>query len=174
MTGQIDLKKRLRLLGIDGETKRYMDRFRPSLLKCIDSKVSAFYQHLLSFDEARRVLAPINLDTLYVRQRNHWVQLFSCAFDEKFVRSATYVGDVHYKHRVAPYLYISGYNFFKCSLVRLACANHAEDKDLADIIVAITRLTSFDMDLALSAYARDSWAGKSVKSAVNPKTVVAI
>lgn len=64
---------------------------------------------------------------------------------------------MHYKFGVAPYLYITGYNFFQCELIKLISEDRAEDVDLSSVLTSVIKVINLDMDLALSAYTREYW-----------------
>lgn len=152
-----NIEGRLRLLGIDMSARMDAKRFFPIFEAHVDRIIAHFYDHMYSFAEARRLLGdPQNVLRLSERQKQHWLRLFSCRFDAEYVRSALHVGEVHYARRVPPYLYLAGYNFFHCELIRLASAT-ITGIEVPPLLAAITRLVTLDMDLALSAYTREHW-----------------
>jgi hemoglobin-like flavoprotein len=146
------------LFGIDGDTKHNIRLFEPLLHVKLEGIIERFYAHLISFPEARKILERQKIkDHLQPAQEKHWMRLFSCDFDEEYVSSAVRVGRRHYESKVAPYLYIGGYNFFHCELIRTASEHYGRSSDLPNILTAITRVVSLDMDLALFAYTREYW-----------------
>ncbi len=155
MSEQLNIAKRLKLLNIDQRTVEATAKFKPTLLGALDLEIEKFYQHFLAAWETAEILGGRDLNKLHGHQKVHWLKLFSCQFDQDYVRDALHVGHMHYEYGIAPYIYISGYNFFHCRLIRLATRHHTDPAELTDILVAITRLVSLDMDLALSAYTRD-------------------
>lgn len=155
---KIDLSNRLALLRINDDTRASIDRFRPVLMDELDWIIARFYRHIMSFPQGQRIIGDESRVPELARAQNlHWTRLFSCSFDDTYARSALQVGRSHLKAGVAPYLYIAGYNFFICELVKLATERFAGDLQLPSILTAVTRVISLDMDLALSVYTRELW-----------------
>ena len=153
-----ELTRRLSLLGISADTKYNVGEFYPTLAGAIDGIISRFYAHILSFPEGKQALEKMDIqNSLIPRQRAHWLKLFSCKFDDDYYRSAVRIGQVHYEQRVSPYLYLAGYNFFSCELIRLAAQSHRDAVSLSNLLTSISRVVTLDMDLALSAYTREHW-----------------
>ena len=156
------LQRRLRLLEIDDDVRVSIKKIHPVLHANLDSIIDSFYKHLASFPECKTLFDKTDsLLTLPKRQRLHWLDLFSCRFDEAYAKRALAVGRAHFQHGVAPYLYISGYTFFHCWILRAISESHAGAGDLPSLLTATTRIIHLDMDLALSAYTREYWAGRS-------------
>lgn len=153
-----NIGKRLQLLGIDSKTTNIIHGFYPTLNMEIDNAISRFYAHLLTQPEGRAMFGDRRaVAALKPRQREHWMSLFSCTFDEAYVESAIKVGRIHYERKIAPYLYMAGYNFFHAELNGVAW-RHCQDRGmLRDLLEAISRLVTLDMELALSAYTRQRW-----------------
>lgn len=152
-----NIEARLRLLGIDMSVRMDAKRFFPIFETHIDRIIAHFYDHMFSFVEARRLFGDETaVRHLSERQKQHWLRLFACRLDAEYVRGALHVGEVHYARRVPPYLYLAGYNFFHCELIRLASAT-VTGIEVPPLLAAITRLVTLDMDLALSAYTREHW-----------------
>lgn len=155
-----DLQNRLRLLTITDDTKQNLRLFYPVFHQHLPEIVGRFYAHLLTFPAAKRVLGDRDMiDSLKPRQIAHWSHLFSGQIDDEYVANAIRIGQVHYERRVPPYLYIAGYNFFHCEIIKLASENFTKAHELAILLASVTRLISLDMDLALSAYTREYWRG---------------
>jgi hypothetical protein len=158
MPNLIDLEKRLRLLGITNDTKHNIGVFYPHFLNAIDDIAGQFYAHLLSFPEGKSLLADQDIkNSLKPRQQAHWIELFACQFNERYVTNALRVGQIHYKRKIAPYLYMAGYNFFHCQIISVASQHFGTALELPNLLASITRVVTLDMDLALSAYTREHW-----------------
>lgn len=158
MNVPIDINRRLELLEITDETRHNIRLFFPVFEENINGIVRHFYRHMNEFPECRAIFSGHDIDkALIPRQQRHWLRLFSCEFDETYVAGALRVGDVHFRNKVPPYLYVAGYNFFHCQLIRLSAENFEHSLELQGLHTAISRLISLDMDLALSAYTRAYW-----------------
>ncbi|WP_119421853.1 protoglobin domain-containing protein [Desertibaculum subflavum] len=172
MRGVPRIGARLRLLGIDDDARAEMQRFLPILVAGLDHIIERFYAHMFSLPEGRHIFGdPGVVERLKVRQKAHWLRLFSSTFDDDYVSGAIKVGEVHYVQAIPPYLYIAGYNFFHCELIRLVC-DAVPSRLVPRVLAAFTRVVSLDMDLALSAYTREYW--KSVTASHRAGTIVEI
>jgi len=158
MAERLDIGKRLRLLGINDDTKHNVALFRPVLEAEIGNVINRFHAHILTLPEAKKIRENQDIKgRLAPLQRDHWMRLFSCRFDAEYVRGALAVGQRHFDRGVAPYIYIGGYTYFHCELIQLASRHFARPLELANLLSALSRLVSLDMDLALSAYTREYW-----------------
>ncbi|MDA0664309.1 MAG: protoglobin domain-containing protein, partial [Proteobacteria bacterium] len=101
--------------------------------------------------------ARTQIAALKYNQKKHWLALFSCRFDKKYVASTMHIGQIHFHHNVAPYLYIAGYNYFHCALIKIIAKQEALSDDLPTVLPAIAKVISLDMDLSLSVYTREYW-----------------
>ena len=155
------LSKRLRLLGITDITIENIRTFRPTFDRNIDVIIHNFYEHMTSFPDAMAIfLRGHDLSSLKRYQKAHWEKLFGCNFNEDYLNSAIKIGMIHYKHKVPPYLYIAGYNFFHCEIIRF-CSIDYKGLDLPNALSSITRIISLDMELALSSYTKMEWTHQS-------------
>lgn len=155
----IDIKNRLELLGIDEDTKHNIKQFYPVFSRSIDDIILKFYSHIVSFPEAQTIFKDFDIKgRLRSLQSAHWLRLFSCEFDDEYVNNALKIGQIHYTNRVAPYLYMAGYNMFHCEVIRVASEEYHDTIYLPHVLTAVTRVITLDMDLSLSAYTREHWA----------------
>jgi heme-based aerotactic transducer len=163
-----DLQKRLDLLMINNDTKHNLNKLLPVFKEDLDDIVRRFYAHIMSFPDVEKILkSEDRIAPLKEKQKKHWISLFSCRFDNKYVESAVRVGQIHFKHGIAPHLYIAGYNFFHCALIQAVAQRHASAYELTNLCASVTRVISLDMDLSLSVYTREYWRQKSAGNAPN-------
>ena len=154
----IDLRHRLDLYGITGQTRANVDAFLPTLRLHLDEMIRNFYRHILAFPEVKKIIKTAEMERhLRDRQREHWFSMFECHFDAAYAARAIAVGRAHHRAGVAPYLYIAGYNYFLCELLHLAALHHVGSSELSGILTAVTRIVTLDMELALTAYTKEMW-----------------
>lgn len=169
MSESLNIETRLNLLGITDDTTHNVRLFFPTFYEALDGIVDRFYSHLLSFPEAKRQFDEIDVEThLAPRQKSHWMKLFSCRLDEQYVAEALKVGRIHFQTKVPPYLYLAGYNFFHCQIIKLATDKYDRLTGLPEILSGISRLITLDMDLALSAYTRAFWQASELETIEPP------
>ena len=152
------LDARLALLSISEETKTHVAALTPVLSAELDPILRRFYRHIRGFPEGQALIPDDEMEkSLRARQRAHWLRLFSCRFDDDYVASALAVGRAHLRAGVAPYIYIAGYNFILCELIKAVVVHHAGALNVSGLLTAMTRVVYLDMDLALSTYTRELW-----------------
>jgi hypothetical protein len=154
----IDLRHRLELYGITGQTRSNIDKFFPTFIDNIDTIIRNFYQHIRSFPEVQKIIKSAEMERrLRTQQRTHWVNMLECRFDSAYAAGAIEIGRAHHRAGVAPYLYIAGYNYFLCALLHLAALHHLGTSELSGIVTSLTRVVHLDMELALTAYTKELW-----------------
>lgn len=155
----IDIQRRLDLLEITDETRHNIGVFRPVFETNLGVIVRRFYSHMNEYPECRAIFAGHKVDkVLRPRQHKHWLRLFSCHFDSGYVAGALRVGEAHFSNKIPPYIYLAGYNYFHCQLIRLAAENFENSLELQGLHTSIARLITLDTDLALTAYTRAFWS----------------
>ena len=160
LDGLIDRK--LAMLGIDEAATAALRQSASTVEVALPGIIERFYLHLQTFPDARRVLNRMSsIDTLKKRQEEHWAALFKHPLDAQYVRRALRVGEAHYRAKVAPYLYIAGYNFVQCEILSVLSEKHRAHQDLSLILTAATRVISLDMDLSISVYTRALWRSQA-------------
>lgn len=153
---QVDLTRRLALLGITPDAAKVIEPFRLKLYDAMDGIVFRFYRFLQSQPEGQRFFPDDNrINQLVPKQRDHWRKLFNGEFDETYINGCQAIGHAHLVNGVAPYLYIAGYTFFLVELQNFAVMHFANPQELKTIMAMVTRLVHLDMDLALSVYTRE-------------------
>jgi methyl-accepting chemotaxis protein len=154
-----DLRKRIHLLNITDTTIANLRAFHPLVLANLDDLISDFYKFVLQMPATSVIFRDYDIEKhLKPAQRRHWDLLFSGNLNDEYVDQSIRIGAVHYKRKVAPYLYIAGYNYFHCELIRLA-ALHYHSMDMSQVLQAIAKAIALDIDLALTTYTRQAWTG---------------
>jgi methyl-accepting chemotaxis protein len=154
----IDLRHRLELYGITGQTRSNVEAFTPTVMAHLDSMILNFYKHILAFPEVKKIIRTAEMERqLRVRQRDHWCTMLDCRFDAAYAAKAVAVGRAHHRAGVAPYLYIAGYNYFLCEMLHLASLHYLGTSDLSGILTSVARIVNLDLELALTAYTKEMW-----------------
>lgn len=159
-TAPAHLQKRLDLLMINADTRYNLRKVIPVFREDLDFIVEKFYTHIRQFPEASRIFTgKAQIEALKKRQKQHWIKLFSCKFDNDYVNSAVRIGKIHFTQNVSPSLYIAGYNYFHCELIAAITKLQSNPRDLSAILTSVCRVISLDMDLSLSVYTQE-YSGK--------------
>jgi truncated hemoglobin YjbI len=152
------LRHRIALLAIDQKTVDTLHRIAPFIESCLDGIIEDFYAHMQKFPEGRKLFSDqARVSGLKHHQKKHWTRLFSAHLDDDYLRDSIHIGKAHYQGRVAPHLYIAGYNFFEAALLKRVASRYQNDPQLPLMMEAIARVVGLDMDLALSVYLRELW-----------------
>ena len=156
------LAHHLSLMGINRNVMASLRYVEPFIESCMDDIVERFYAYMQSLPEGRKVFSdPAFVAHLKKLQRMHWMLMFKGKLGEDFQQRCYHIGSGHHKKGIAPHLYLCGYNFFQCEMIRVVSEKYRHDSRLAEILDAITRVISLDMDLALSVYMREMWRNKA-------------
>jgi heme-based aerotactic transducer len=160
------LEERLRVLGIDSNTRYNLALLRPWLKESIAEFVNSFYAHMLRHPEIARIFGGAAPEHLKSRQRAHWLEMFECRFDDHYVMNAMRIGRAHFEHDVPPRLYLAGHNFFHCAIIELAANKCRSSRDLPIMLASVAKVIALDVDLAMSAYTRAFWTSKPENDSV--------
>ena len=153
----MNLAPRLSLLGWTSESTARIRGFNPTFKSHVDRIIRRLYDHLLARPESARLLVGKDVHgTLAPAQREHWLRLFRCEFDDDYVRDALRIGQVHYRQQVPPYIYMAAYNYFLTSTLAVS-VEAVRGLDLPYLLTDISRLVSLDLELSLSSYVRQHW-----------------
>src|SRR5262245_33077390 len=139
-----------------GATERaLLAELRPTLEKQAEELVAAFYQHLLSFAETRRLLRdPKVTERLLTQQREYLLSLAGPEVDAAYIEARRRIGEVHARVGLEPRWYLGAYALYR-SLLAPAIAASAGPGGEAEALranVALDRLLELDASLALDAY----------------------
>lgn len=161
MTGRdpVDLlKHRISLMSINQRTVDVLHRIAPFIETCLSGIIEDFYAHMQKFPEGRKLFSnPAQVTGLKNHQQGHWIRLFNVQLDEAYVEETVRIGMAHYRGRVAPHLYIAGYNFFEAALLKRVATRYQNDPQMPLMMEAISRVIGLDMDIAMSVYLRELW-----------------
>jgi hypothetical protein len=162
MTTSNALALRKQLLNIDENTAHNVRLVAPVIRKNLDSMVERLYRHLLSFPECARLLPERTIGALKAKQVSHWWRMLDCAFDDAYIARALRIGQLHFDHRVPPYIYLAAYNYMQ-SLVLACVASEAQlsRSETSAVLSSLSRIIMLDIDLAMAAYTRAVWSGPS-------------
>jgi signal transduction histidine kinase len=154
-----DTIERLGFLNFGDEDRQLLSEFGPVLEKHADSLVAAFYRHLLSFQQTRRLLKDPEVKArLLVEQRKYLLSLANPRFDEQFVTERRRIGEVHQRIGLDPRWYLGAYSLYQSLLTPiiwdLVARNDPERG--ARTLVSLYKLLSFDAQLAMETYIQGS------------------
>ncbi len=126
----------------------------PVLEKNAEELVAAFYRHLLSFPETRKLLRdPQTTERLLGLQRGYLLSLASPVIDDAYLAQRRYVGAVHERIGLAPTWYLGAYSLYMALLTPLIAEAFSGDLAKAQAIqLTLSRRVRLDSALALETY----------------------
>jgi methyl-accepting chemotaxis protein len=147
-----DLKARLQFAKITTQTSHDLREVWKAVEPLLPGIIDQFYQHVQT-EPRMAALVASQIERLKTSQKEHWTQLFSGAFDERYMRSAFIIGNVHAHIGLEPRWYIAGYQFI-LNLLLEALLNHKKSnrKNQSRLVQALVSAVMLDADLALTAY----------------------
>jgi signal transduction histidine kinase len=149
-----NLAQRLAFLDLTEEDRQLLADLRPILEQQADRLVSTFYQHLLSFEPTRNLLAePEVKERLLLKQREYLLSLAGAKIDEAYVEERLHIGRVHERLGLEPRFYFGSYRLYFSllqPLVNEACAG--EPGRAERTLDALLKVLVLDAELATEAY----------------------
>ena len=149
-----EIEDRLSFLGFADSDRQLLVGLAPVLERHADRLVSAFYRHLLSFEETRILLADPAVKTrLLEKQRSYLLSLAGPRIDEDYVEDRLRIGQVHARIGLAPRYYLGSYALYFSLLAPLIAEDcRGEGERAQETLSALLKLLLFDAQLAMGAY----------------------
>ena len=151
---QTDLQTRLAFLNLDAGELRLLASLRPDVEKRADTLVSAFYRHLLSFEETRGLLSdPAVKARLLKSQRAYLISLFGSDIDETYVAERLRIGEVHARIGLEPRWYLGAYTLYFTLLMPIVRDAFGQAVDRCELALsALMKRLMLDAQLAMETY----------------------
>ncbi len=149
-----EIDDRLSFLGLADSDRRLLAELAPLLERHADRLVSAFYRHLLSFEETRHLLAdPAVKARLLSKQRAYLLSLAGPTIDEDYVQERLRIGQVHARIGLGPRYYLGAYALYFSLLAPLITEDcRGEGERAHETLSALVKLLLLDTQLAMDAY----------------------
>lgn len=149
-----ELDDRLAFLGLTEVDQQLLADLGPLLERHADRFVAAFYRHLLSFEETRRLLAdPAVTDRLLRKQREYLLSLARAARDETYLEERVRIGAVHARIGLGPRFYLGAYAVYFSLLAPVVAAECRGDGErIQCTLAALTKILLLDAELAMDSY----------------------
>ncbi len=139
---------------ITDEQLARLAELEPVLEKHADELVAAFYRHLLSFPETRRLLRdPQVTQRLLGLQRGYLLSLASPTIDDAYLQQRRHIGAVHERIGLAPTWYLGAYSLYVSLLTPLIVEAYPGEPGKAQgLLLTLGRRVRLDAALALETY----------------------
>ncbi|KAA5605085.1 chemotaxis protein [Roseospira marina] len=150
----LDLRTRLKAMGLDTPTCRILVECRPVIETIIDDAILESYKLILNYPDVQKAYSGIRIEDACASQRKHWLHdVFAGTFDEQQIRN----GADLFAKRQRQGLPLRWFFVFYANMLRrfiLAVQPHyRRDKDkMQAAIDALTRAVMFEIEVASAAY----------------------
>ncbi|MDA2911481.1 protoglobin domain-containing protein [Nitrospiraceae bacterium AH_259_D15_M11_P09] len=120
----------------------------------VDELVEAFYRHLMSFAETRRLLSDEMIKTrLMDAQKRYLLSLVTGPYDATYQEGRLQIGKVHERIGLTPQWYLGAYALYLNLLRPLIFREfRSQPEQLQTILTALTKVVFLDIQLAIEAY----------------------
>ncbi len=148
------IRRRMAFVDFSEKDVRLLSEMKGFVQRHADRLVSAFYNHLLSFEETRALLKdPSTIDRLKKSQEKYLLEIFEGNFNEAYFEGRLRIGAVHHRIGLAPQWHIGTYCLYENLLSPLILEEYGSDRDrgLARVL-ALRKIFRLDMALALDFY----------------------
>ncbi|MFQ5543898.1 MAG: protoglobin domain-containing protein [Nitrospiria bacterium] len=149
-----EISRRMSFIGFTENDRQLLSEMQGFAEKHADRIVTAFYDHLFSFQETRVFLKdPRVVERLLKSQRDYLLELFTGCFDQPYFERRLRTGAVHHRIGLEPKWYISIYSFYENLFSHLIAETyrHERDRGLARDL-AVRKIFRIDMVLSLEYY----------------------
>lgn len=149
-----DLQLRLDFLALDEQDIARLGDLRPVFEAEGDRLVAAFYEHLLSFEATRSLLADAKVrDRLLLLQRAYLLSLCDAQLDEAYVEDRRRIGEAHVRVGLEPRWYLGTYALYHGLLIPRILAHYQGAPERAEAAIAsLNKVLMLDAQLAMESY----------------------
>ena len=156
-TIRASLAERLAYLRFEQTDADLLHSLQPLVQQHADEIVRAFYEHLLAFDTTRDLLRDEAVMTRLVEaQKRYLGEMFGGVYDERYAEGRIIAGRTHERVGLEPSWYLGAYHLYQRVLFPIVTTHlverGADQGEVNDALLAITKAMTLDMDLALETY----------------------
>ncbi|WP_203290918.1 protoglobin domain-containing protein [Maricaulis parjimensis] len=138
---------------LDTETTDRIRRLKPRLMAYAEQALDGLFDHLMGNPEvAHYYEIPENITYLSAGMLSHCDRLFSCHFDDFYYQVTDLMGERHAKLEFDSHVYTSGYSNLLTRIIDIASQDRR--KLSPEDLIALTRITMFDMEQTMGAFHR--------------------
>jgi hypothetical protein len=136
---------------LDEKTMDRVRRLKPRLMDYAKTALDGVFDHLEGNPEVAHYFE-ISENVTYLRagMLAHCDTLFSCRFDDAYYDATDHMGERHSKLEYHSHVYTAAYTNMFTRIVELAMAD--KGKFTTEDIVALTRVTLYDMELTVGSF----------------------
>lgn len=147
-----EIRKDFLLFTAEEETA--LKSLQPLMKRHVDELVEAFYRHLMSFAETRRLLSDEMITSrLMDAQKRYLLSLVTGPYDAAYQEGRLQIGKVHERIGLTPQWYLGAYALYLNLLRPLIIQEfRGQPTQIQTILTALTKVVFLDIQLAIEAY----------------------
>ena len=147
------ITSKLSMIGLTNEDLQIITNMQPIIEGHIDQLVNDFYETILEVEELKQIIDTYSsVEKLRSTLKMHLVEMFSANIDEEFIEKRSRVAKIHYHIGLKPEWYMGAFQNLQQSIIELIFDKVILKHELRKIIIAITKILSFEQQLVLEAY----------------------
>ena len=149
-----ELQTRLAFLSFGEQDERNFVEIREVISSRVDEIIGEFYDHLLQFEELRRILSdPKLLERLKGSQRRYLLSLGQLGDDVEYAESRLRIGLTHERVGLKQNWYLGAYHkLFELILQRLTARYSGDACKLSSLAVTLNKVLSLDEIFVVETY----------------------
>ncbi|KXG44107.1 globin-coupled sensor protein [Tepidibacillus decaturensis] len=158
-----EIKQKLSMLGITDETLKIMREQEALFEEHADEIVDQFYEKIKTIPLLEGIVKQHStFERLKITQKQYFLSLTDGVVDEQYVMNRRKIGRVHDRIRLDSEWFFGAYQLYYKSVFPLLTKKYEGDPRLSEVLLAFTKLTTFDMQLVEETYI-DSYTSKMLK-----------
>ncbi len=156
--------RRLAFLGFDDADAENLTKLRAFGVANVDEIVDAFYEHLLAFEETRRLLdGEGQIARLKVLQREYFLRMLDGDLGREYFESRLRVGAAHARTDLKPEWYLGTYfQYVRLLSERLRVHYRDDPETLLALLESFVKVVFLDMGLAIDAYILSGYVDRAL------------
>jgi signal transduction histidine kinase len=150
----VTFSERKRFGRFCADDAKLLAELRPTFRRQADRIIEEFYDHLLSNETLRPLLAdPDTVARVKSAQKSYLLSLTNGTYDEEYAQSRLRIGQIHERIGLEPQWYLSSYGLYMDLLLPHLHEHFRDEPDKAvRASAALSKLLILDMQVVLDAY----------------------
>lgn len=149
--------KQLKMIDLRQADLQLIAQFQHVVKENISEVVNAFYDTILNVDELKGIIqSNSTVDRLRKTLETHLIQLFEGKIDDQFLQVRLMVAKRHFMIGLQPRWYLSAFQNLQNNLFNLVFRNVDKQVDQQQLMLAISKVLSFETQLVLEAYENEN------------------
>ncbi|TCS79407.1 bacteriohemerythrin [Tepidibacillus fermentans] len=145
--------RKLQLLNISEETLKIMREQKQLFEENVDRIVKSFYDKIYAIQHLKNIIDKHStIERLMLTQKRYLLSLTDGVIDQNYVENRRIIGKVHDRIRLQPEWFFGAYQVMYRSIFPLLVKKYENYPDLAEVLLAFTNLTTFDIQLVEETY----------------------